>query len=156
MSVDRKLSAEEWLATDDYKGIQVLDPDGWDRKNYDVSWAEKITKNEFERRLVKSTCRWPPGFFDRLLQKVVAETQKAIDSGLAFDTIVKDPKKYDAIFTFWKNVPLTYFATYNLVEKRVVTSEFPFFEEVARHVRSMTDFSYTLTTTESKTVAERT
>jgi hypothetical protein len=36
-------------------GVTVLDPDGWDRSNFKVSWAEEITKEEFERRLTKST-----------------------------------------------------------------------------------------------------
>lgn len=38
--------------------IIVLDPDGWDRKNYNYSWnIEKITRKEFENRLLFSTCR---------------------------------------------------------------------------------------------------
>jgi len=39
--------------------VIVLDPDGWDRENYHFSWfEEKITKEEFERRLMFSTCRF--------------------------------------------------------------------------------------------------
>ena len=35
---------------------KVLDPDGWDRKNFQYSWhEEKISRNEFERRLLFST-----------------------------------------------------------------------------------------------------
>lgn len=38
------------------KGVVVLDPDGWDRKNYDYSWnEEEITEAEFERRKSEST-----------------------------------------------------------------------------------------------------
>lgn len=34
----------------------ILDPDGWDRQNYQYSWyEEKITKEEFDRRLFEST-----------------------------------------------------------------------------------------------------
>lgn len=38
------------------KGVVVLDPDGWDRQNYDYSWnVEEITEAEFERRKSEST-----------------------------------------------------------------------------------------------------
>lgn len=34
----------------------VLDPDGWDRKNYEYSWnQELITLDEFNKRLMQST-----------------------------------------------------------------------------------------------------
>lgn len=37
----------------------VMDPDGWDRKNYYYSWnVEKITRKEFEKRLIVSTCQY--------------------------------------------------------------------------------------------------
>lgn len=48
-----KKVSSEWIK--EYN-IKILDPDGWDRKNYDYSFnKEKITKEEFERRLVRST-----------------------------------------------------------------------------------------------------
>jgi hypothetical protein len=58
MSVCYK-TAHEWLNTDPYKGITILDPDGWDRKNLDASWAEPITQNEFDYRLSISTASYP-------------------------------------------------------------------------------------------------
>lgn len=36
-------------------GLTVTDPDGWDRQNFDASWAELISEEEFKRRLSKST-----------------------------------------------------------------------------------------------------
>jgi len=50
-----KKNAEEWLAEPQYAGVTILDPDGWDRKNYEESWAEEITREEFEKRLVRCT-----------------------------------------------------------------------------------------------------
>ena len=48
-------ASEQW--DKEYPDIQILDPDGWDRKNYQYSWhQEKISKEEFERRMFKSTC----------------------------------------------------------------------------------------------------
>ncbi len=35
--------------------VVVLDPDGWDRANFDVSWNEEIDEEEFKRRLQRST-----------------------------------------------------------------------------------------------------
>lgn len=56
---DTLASADEWLRHPDFEGIVVMDPDGWDRKNYKASWAEKITRAEFEERLMESTCMRP-------------------------------------------------------------------------------------------------
>jgi len=36
-------------------GVLVLDPDGWDRANFDQSWAELISEAEFRARLQRST-----------------------------------------------------------------------------------------------------
>jgi len=46
-------TSEEWakLFT-----LTIVDPDGWDRKNFNYSWFEElITREEFERRAYKST-----------------------------------------------------------------------------------------------------
>lgn len=69
MSVYYK-TANQWLNTDPYKGITVLDPDGWDRKNLDASWAEPITQEEFNFRLSISTASYPKDFF----RKITAST----------------------------------------------------------------------------------
>jgi hypothetical protein len=45
-------STDEWLK--DYP-VVILDPDGWDRKNLAESWKEKITFEEFSRRVLYST-----------------------------------------------------------------------------------------------------
>jgi hypothetical protein len=38
------------------KNVVVMDPDGWDRKNWQFSWYEElITAEEFNERLMKST-----------------------------------------------------------------------------------------------------
>lgn len=47
-------NSDEWLK-ELFPDCQVLDPDGWDRKNFDISWAEKITKKEFSKRFMYST-----------------------------------------------------------------------------------------------------
>lgn len=54
MSLELKTSAE-WLKTDKWSGYTVMDPDGWDRKNFKESWEEKISEKEFERRISVST-----------------------------------------------------------------------------------------------------
>jgi len=49
-----KKTSEQWQQDYDYI---VLDPDGWDRKNFDYSWnMELITIQEFIRRAMSSTC----------------------------------------------------------------------------------------------------
>jgi len=52
------LSAEEWLREPEYAGVEIYDPDGWDRspEGWERSWNEKINRTEFENRLIASTC----------------------------------------------------------------------------------------------------
>jgi hypothetical protein len=49
------LSSAEWHKLPAYNNIVIQDPDGWDRANFDVSWDEPITEDEFKRRLTLST-----------------------------------------------------------------------------------------------------
>ncbi len=53
-------SADEWLATPEFAGATVLDPDGWDRKNFEESWAEKIDHDEMMKRFCISTVMIKP------------------------------------------------------------------------------------------------
>lgn len=54
MDVELKTS-QEWQKG--YPDIVVLDPDGWDRQNYDYSFNEElISQEEFLDRLSMSTC----------------------------------------------------------------------------------------------------
>lgn len=47
-------TSEEWQKQ--YSQVTVLDPDGWDRKNFQYSWfEEKITYGEYNLRLSRST-----------------------------------------------------------------------------------------------------
>lgn len=47
-------TSEEWSNT--RQDVIVMDPDGWDRRNFQFSWfEEKITSSEFQRRLMRST-----------------------------------------------------------------------------------------------------
>lgn len=52
-----RLKAEEQLKKDE---CLILDPDGWDRwhgiEKYNKSLNEKITREEFLQRVMKSTC----------------------------------------------------------------------------------------------------
>jgi len=53
MKNEIKKTSAEWIKEVEY---EVLDPDGWDRNNFDYSWnKEKITFDEFKRRLSFST-----------------------------------------------------------------------------------------------------
>ena len=49
-----KLASSDWCTKLE---IVVLDPDGWDRNNFESSWSEKITEEEFRSRVDKSTVR---------------------------------------------------------------------------------------------------
>ena len=50
-----KKTSQEWQE-ENMKTI-VLDPDGWDRQNYQYSWfVEQITLEEYNSRVFQSTC----------------------------------------------------------------------------------------------------
>lgn len=52
-----KQTSAQWYHQRDNQRVILLDPDGWDRKNFDHSWTEeRVTKEEYERRLGLSTC----------------------------------------------------------------------------------------------------
>jgi hypothetical protein len=49
-------TSKEWQAI--HAETIVLDPDGWDRENFDYSWKEElITEDEYFKRRIVSTCR---------------------------------------------------------------------------------------------------
>lgn len=53
-----KKTSEQWYEQipKEFK-FYIMDPDGWDRSNYDYSFKEElITKEEFVRRVSYSTC----------------------------------------------------------------------------------------------------
>lgn len=53
--VNNLKTSSEWQRI--FPDIIVFDPDGWDRTHYDYSWnIEKISREEYERRRMKSTC----------------------------------------------------------------------------------------------------
>ena len=56
----------EWQ--EEYKeDISIIDPDGWDRKNYDYSWNEElITEEEFWKRVYISTCQFSKKFLEKM------------------------------------------------------------------------------------------
>jgi hypothetical protein len=42
----------EWVLL---TGVQIADPDGWDRTDFQRSWNEPISRAEFARRVRRST-----------------------------------------------------------------------------------------------------
>ena len=55
---NKKKTSKEWSKKFKIRlGHEILDPDGWDRKNFDYSfYEEKITREEFNKRMMYSTC----------------------------------------------------------------------------------------------------
>jgi len=50
-------TSKEWQEL--YPEPKILDPDGWDRQNFQYSWKEeKITLSEYNKRLGTSTCMY--------------------------------------------------------------------------------------------------
>ena len=48
-------TSEQWQQQ--FPNVKVINPDGWDRKNFQYSWYEElITYDEYCQRVVVSTC----------------------------------------------------------------------------------------------------
>lgn len=48
-------TSNEWYEEERDKYI-IMDPDGWDRRNYQYSfYEEKITREEYDKRVMEST-----------------------------------------------------------------------------------------------------
>lgn len=62
-----KKSADDWLMDSEFYGIQVMDPDGWDRSpgGFDASWHEEITMDEMHKRISDSTCSIPVAMINK-------------------------------------------------------------------------------------------
>lgn len=75
-----KLTSDDWSKLIDNPSWCVLDPDGWDRKNFQYSWyEERITAQEFRERSMYSTLQMPKDDYpvDRLVEKYgAAQSQK--------------------------------------------------------------------------------
>lgn len=55
MEEETRKTSEQWYQ--ECCPVIILDPDGWDRENYQYSWYEElITFDEFSRRVMRSTC----------------------------------------------------------------------------------------------------
>jgi hypothetical protein len=61
MSEEKKLTSQEWYTIlYPNKEVRIMDPDGWDRSNYQYSWYEElIIESEFHKRVMLSTCMFP-------------------------------------------------------------------------------------------------
>jgi len=59
MSDKELYTSEEWQKLK--PEIEILDPDGWDRQNFEFSWhQERITEAEYDRRIMMSTVGMAP------------------------------------------------------------------------------------------------
>ena len=60
MTEEIKKTSKEWYE-EIYpnREVIIMDPDGWDRSNWEFSWSEElIDKNEFAIRVMRSTCMY--------------------------------------------------------------------------------------------------
>ena len=57
-----KKTSKQWLQLEEsITGLRIIDPDGWDRKNYEYSFNEElITQEEFHKRVFISTIQYLP------------------------------------------------------------------------------------------------
>jgi len=67
-----KKTSEEWFKSNLLKGSLIIDPDGWDRQNWQFSWFEElITEKEFNYRVCDSTVEFSKEYTDSLVKGLV-------------------------------------------------------------------------------------
>lgn len=44
--------------------ILVMDPDGWDRRNFDIDWNKKLSLKDFLIKASESTCQYSQFYID--------------------------------------------------------------------------------------------
>ncbi len=61
-TIRSKKTSKEWLNIEnETTGLRIIDPDGWDRGNYEYSFnQELITQQEFQQRVFSSTIQYLP------------------------------------------------------------------------------------------------
>jgi hypothetical protein len=75
---DLMLTPEEWCLR---TGIRVVDPDGWNRKDYQNSWNTKIIRDDFLVRAASSTCMaWPSPLYDEKWKHEIHEPIKDVET----------------------------------------------------------------------------
>lgn len=51
-------TSEQWMKYEEFAGTSIMDPDGWDRRNFEYSYYEElITCDEMHRRISQSTIK---------------------------------------------------------------------------------------------------
>jgi hypothetical protein len=66
----------DWLKEPQYAGVVILDPDGWDRSNFEQSWNTAITEEVFQTRLAECTLSFRYNTFPK---SYMAEGKNFID-----------------------------------------------------------------------------
>jgi len=57
--IEETKTSAEWKKTLEFRDVDIIDPDGWDRADWEYSWeVERITRTQFLQRLCESTVRW--------------------------------------------------------------------------------------------------
>ena len=56
---DELKTPEEWLEAPEFKGVVIMDPDGW-RMDDAPKWDDPITIEDFRSRLMRCTVMIPP------------------------------------------------------------------------------------------------
>lgn len=83
-----KMRPEQWLQTEDFLGIEILDPDGWDRRgDFDTDWNKTLTKKEMWGKINRSTVQ------HKQLSKVKVEGERE----KLFEKIKELDNKFDLV-----------------------------------------------------------
>lgn len=55
--IRKRRSSNRWLRDKEFKGISIIEYNGWDHHNFNKSWKEQITREEFWIKIMNSGCQ---------------------------------------------------------------------------------------------------
>lgn len=96
----RYMTSDEWYKETGLKksGFIINDADGWDRENFENSfYREKITINEFLKRLFHSTCI-SNSESDSIIKSLTHETETELDNYNNFDYVIDNDSDLTELF----------------------------------------------------------
>lgn len=111
-----KRTSDRWQEM--FPDITVINPDGWDRQNYEFSWSKEfITLDEYKNRILYSTCRFNNkgrdtkglssiDYVNAFFKLDEHESETALDNYTEFDAIITNNAGFSELEEKVKNTLL--------------------------------------------------
>lgn len=104
--INQNKTSEEWnrIVNSKDKIIKILDPDGWDRTNYDYSWSEeKISIREFYKRVSRSTIQISELYLE-WVKSITHPSEISLDDYANFNYVIDNSGDFNNLISQVKDI----------------------------------------------------